>query len=571
MDKRLDLKPRLILVLLLGVAAFAAPAMATNLQVLRESVFKILTTSTEPIFSEPWKKSEPSNSNGTGFYIGDGRILTNAHVVAGATYIAVLRDGDSKPVPAYVHHIAHDADLALLEVKDKDIFKRLRPLSFGGVPRLRSAVAVIGFPTGGEQLSITEGIVSRVSYRRYVHHGSASHLLVQVDSAINPGNSGGPVVQGRMVVGVAFQSFTRAENTGYIIPTPVIERFLKDVEDGRYDGHPQDGLTTMDWAMLNPSAIAFHGLGPKDGGVKIAHVAPWSAMAAILKADDILMAIDSQPIGVDAKVDFQGERVDFRTIYDLKVHGEKVSWRVVRGDQTLQLHANVEKSKIHPQAELIYAKHPRYFVWGGLVFTALSRSFLRSYGERWYKDAPLLLRYLDVYATYDKDAEGRAELIVFAKRLPDAVNAFAGENINGVVDSVDGQRILDLPQLINSLEHGEKEYAKLTFIGSNEPLVLSRADVRRVNKSINRKYRVDMDRWLKGEEVDGALTLRDFNAPDEPDELLSATEEAPRPGAAGAPQTGGGLPSAVLEVAVDTGSSVATSTATATSTGESQR
>ena len=308
-------------------------ALANALDQLRHSVFKIHVTSRDPKFNSPWQKERPSSSGGTGFYIGDGRIMTNAHVVANATYLAVQRDGASEPTPAYVDFVGHDCDLAILKVKDENFFRGVRSMKFGQIPSLRSPVATIGFPTGGEQVSITEGVVSRVGFRRYVHDGAARHILIQVDSAINPGNSGGPVVQGRKVVGVAFQAFTQAENTGYIIPTPVVRRFLKDVEDGTYDGHPEHGVYTEEWTMMNPSNQNFHGLGPDDGGVKVVHVAEYAPTSGILKAGDILLAINGRPIGVDGKVTFKGERVDFRAVYDLALHGDIVNFTLMRNTE----------------------------------------------------------------------------------------------------------------------------------------------------------------------------------------------------------------------------------------------
>lgn len=480
-------------------------AHAANLKQLRASVFKILVTASAPDFGDPWRTDEPANSNGTGFYIGDGRILTNAHVVANATYIAVLRDGDAAPVPAYVRFVGHDCDLAVLELKDKSILSGLQPMAFGGLPKLRSQVATIGFPTGGEQVSITEGIVSRISYRRYVHHGNASHLLVQVDSAINPGNSGGPVVQGRLVVGVAFQSFTRAENTGYIIPVPVIARFLKDIEDGRYDGHPQDGLGTMEWALLNPSTAAFHGLQESDGGTKISAVADWASTAKRLQVGDIILTIDGRKVGVDGKVEFQDERVDFRTIYDLKQHGEVAVFEIVRDGNRQKVEVPITASAAHHEPELVYAKHPQYYVWAGLVFTRLSRSLLRTWGERWYREAPLLLRFFDIYASFESPTRNVSDLIVLLKRLPDPVNAYVTENMLGIVAEVDGEKIRTLPQLIDRVENGKSDFLTIKFIGSHEPIVLSRQVAAARNQEILTKYGVTPDRWLTGPEVDGAI------------------------------------------------------------------
>lgn len=96
-----------------------------------------------------------------------------------------------------------------------------------------------GYPIGGDTVSVTAGVVSRVEMMPY-SHGQAELLGVQVDSAINPGNSGGPAFNDqRQVVGVAFQGLapTEAEAIGYIIPWVVVSHFLDDVErHGRYTG-----------------------------------------------------------------------------------------------------------------------------------------------------------------------------------------------------------------------------------------------------------------------------------------------------------------------------------------------
>lgn len=499
-------RPLTISIVMLAILiVWSVAASAASLSSLRAAVFKINVTASDPNFSEPWKRLASSQSSGTGFYIGDGRIMTNAHVVANASFITVLRDGDEKPVPATVKFIAHDADLALLQVENPQLFDGIEPMRFGALPKLRSPVATIGFPTGGEQVSVTEGVVSRVSYRHYVHHGDARHILVQVDSAINPGNSGGPVVQGNYVIGVAFQSFTRAENTGYIIPSVVVNRFLKDIEDGIYDGHPEDGITTTEWTMTNPSTARFHGLPPGSGGVKVAHVAAWSSAASDLRPSDILLAVDGQTIGVDGKVSFQGERVDFRSLFDLKQIGDSIAFKVSRQGEVQTIRLRIAPAREHHRPAYLYAKHPRYFVWGGLVFTALSRSLLRTWGARWYRDAPLLLRFLDTYSTYEPRAESMSDIIVLMKRLPDAVNTYATGNIAGVVTTVDDLPINSLSQLVERLELGQGEYARIAFWGSHDPLVLSRLQVAKRNPAILKRYGVVPDRWLAGPEIDGAI------------------------------------------------------------------
>jgi S1-C subfamily serine protease len=107
---------------------------------------------------------------------------------------------------------------------------------------------------GGDTVSVTAGVVSRIEVTSYVH--SNMRLLgIQIDAAINSGNSGGPVYdQDGKLVGVAFQSYagSEMENVGWIIPTTVVAHFLRDYERNEaYTGFPQLGIT---WQRLESDA-----------------------------------------------------------------------------------------------------------------------------------------------------------------------------------------------------------------------------------------------------------------------------------------------------------------------------
>lgn len=67
---------------------------------------------------------------------------------------------------------------------------------------------------GGDNISVTKGVVSRVEPTQYVH-GATQLMAIQIDAAINPGNSGGPAIMGNSVAGVAFQNLSGAENIGW--------------------------------------------------------------------------------------------------------------------------------------------------------------------------------------------------------------------------------------------------------------------------------------------------------------------------------------------------------------------
>ena len=116
------------------------------------------------------------------------------------------RAGEAKKYTAEVEVVAHECDLAILKVSDDSFFSGVEPINIGSLAEIRDKVAVYGFPEGGDKLSITEGVVSRVENRRYTH-SKAELLACQIDAAINSGNSGGPVMKGDKLVGVAFSLY----------------------------------------------------------------------------------------------------------------------------------------------------------------------------------------------------------------------------------------------------------------------------------------------------------------------------------------------------------------------------
>jgi S1-C subfamily serine protease len=177
-------------------------------------VVRVYSTYQDPDYECPWQSVAPRGSTGSGVIVGPGQVLTGAHVVANATFVQVQKQDDVTKVVARVAVVSHDCDLALLQIEDPAFTAGVAPARIGDLPRLREAVQVVGYPIGGEEVSITEGVVSRIEVQRYEH--SQRHLLaVTVDAAINEGNSGGPVFARGKVVGIAFQALhhIEAENT----------------------------------------------------------------------------------------------------------------------------------------------------------------------------------------------------------------------------------------------------------------------------------------------------------------------------------------------------------------------
>ncbi|MCM8775112.1 MAG: trypsin-like peptidase domain-containing protein [Candidatus Omnitrophica bacterium] len=414
---------------------------------LRNSVIKIFVTTNPPDFIKPWQTKGSDFHTGSGCIIDGNRILTSAHVISDYTFIQVKKHSDPKKYTAKVEAVGHDCDLAILSVEDPEFFKGTQPIPLGETPSLKDSVTVIGYPVGGEQLSVTQGIVSRIEVTTY-SHSLKSLLSVQIDAAINPGNSGGPVVQDGTLVGVAFQGLEPGENIGYMVPPPVIRHFFKDLEDGKYDGFPVLGIISHN--TENPFLRQFYKINNRTGGVLVSQVAPGSPAGGVVKKEDVIMAVDGIPIAEDGTVSFrEDERVLFTYRIHLKQMGDPLTLTVVRDGNESAL-----TIKLMPFQELVppayFYQEPTYYVFGGFVFTILSNDLLKEEVITGMNDL-LNLHYYNMGPGRMRP-KGRKEIVLLLNVLPDEANIGYHNVMCQIVDRVNGKRIKSFQDLVLALQ-----------------------------------------------------------------------------------------------------------------------
>ncbi|XP_057474179.1 protease Do-like 2, chloroplastic [Actinidia eriantha] len=335
-----------------------------------KAVVKVYCTHTEPDFALPWKKQRPYGSTGSAFMIGDGKLLTNAHVVEHATQVKVKRRGDDIKYTAKVLAIGAECDIALLSVESKQFWKEAEPLQFGCLPRLQDAVTVVGYPLGGDTISVTKGIVSRIEVTSY---GSSELLSIQIDAALNPGNSGGPTFNDRgECIGVAFQAYRseETENIGYVIPTMVVSHFLEDYERNRkYSGFPCLGVLLQ--KLENPALQACLKV-PYNEGVLVRRIEPTSDACKVLKEGDVIVSFDGVKVGCEGTVPFRStERITFRYLISQKFAGDVAELGIIRAGAFMKVHT-VLNPPVYLVPHHIEGSQPSYLIVGGLVFTPLT-------------------------------------------------------------------------------------------------------------------------------------------------------------------------------------------------------
>ena len=453
------------------------------------SVVRIEVTDQEADYRSPWNAGHIAGGVGSGFVIiapgNRKRILTNAHVVSNARFITLTREHLSHPYRARVEFIAHDCDLALLTVDDLSFFDGSRALELGGVPRIESAVSVYGYPLGGERLSVTRGVVSKIDTDLYSHSAVDSHLVIQIDAAINPGNSGGPVLQSGKVVGVAFQGYSGdvAQNVGFMIPMPVISRFLKDLSKGSYTGYMDLSIAIR--PLLSPSARNALGMPPDDKGILVTDVHEGGSAAGFLRKGDILLSIDDHPIASNGRVELDGDSVEMTEVVERKFNGENISFGILREGKPLHVEFPLKGTWPFRMQGTAYDERPRYLLHGGLLFQPLNRNLITALG----------LGDLRLRRTFDDFVERhlyreRPEIVVLSRVLDDPVNKQCDGLHEGIVDTINGRKIRSLSDAASALE-APALFDVIILMGNGVPIVLKREDVMKANPRIMQNYGVN--------------------------------------------------------------------------------
>jgi len=445
-----------------------SPAVATPsatkapaLPAVENSVVKIFATVRRPDPYKPWTKASPADVTGSGVIIEGKRILTNAHVVGYASQVEVQASQSGDRVPAKVIALARGLDLAVLELEDPSFFDKRPPVQRAAVlPDVREAVFAYGYPVGGNSLSTTRGIVSRVEF---VGYGSfSSGLRIQIDAPINPGNSGGPVIAGDKMIGLAFSMAANAQNIGYVIPNEEIELFLKDVADGRYDGKP---LLHDSFQNLENTGLRQYLKIDKSVEGALVHRPYKNDASWPLKEGDIVTHVGEHPIDNQGMVKLGSNlRVRFQYRIQQLAKDGKVPMSIIRAGKPMK----VEVPTSGPRPLLIpdlNGGYPSYFVYGPVVFTRATSEFLSfmvasapAANAYAFNDSPLITRRGD-----SPDATREELVVISGPFFPHPLIRGYNNRFGSVVDTVNGVKIRSLAHLVSTLRDLKDEHVVFKF------------------------------------------------------------------------------------------------------------
>lgn len=274
----------------------AAFFIADTVERTMPAVVQVLATVEE---TTVFGQTTPGAQGSGVFFHEDGYLLTNDHVIAGATEVEVVLSNRQR-LPAEIIGTDRATDLAVLKVDPEEV-EDLVILRLGDVDRLRIGewLVAIGSPLGF-QGSVTVGVLSAKGRSLGTGDERLDNLL-QTDAVINPGNSGGPLLNlNGEVVGIntrvireSLSGGVSIDGMGFAISAdtaiPVSQHLI---EFGRVV-RPRMGITVQD---VTPTAVTERGLTVDEGALVISVAEDSPAKRTGLEVDDVIVQVDGVPI-----------------------------------------------------------------------------------------------------------------------------------------------------------------------------------------------------------------------------------------------------------------------------------
>ena len=303
------------------------------------SVVRVNSTNQDFDFFRPWSKKNPRVFHGLGAVISGNRVLVTAQLVANHNYVELERAESGRKTDARVTCVDYEANLALLEPTANDFLTGIPPLELTLDAAVGDRVNVLQLESN-DALVATPGPITTIEVAHYQLEGTAFLIYrLSLPLQYKEGSFTAPVIKDGKLAGILMRYDPRAQSVD-VLPAPVIAHFLKDVDDGTYNGFPRAG---MDYAPTrDPQLRHYAKLPTSGGGVYITDVVDHGPAAdAGLKAGDVVLEVDGHGIDQDGNYEepLYG-RISFVHLLSTKTFaGQKISVKISRDgeEKTLEM------------------------------------------------------------------------------------------------------------------------------------------------------------------------------------------------------------------------------------------
>lgn len=319
----------------------ATGSKMTVQEVTNKTKDSVVEIKTESVSADAWMQQYVTEGAGSGVVMtADGYIMTNNHVIDGASKITVTTS-DDKEYEAKLVGTDSITDIAVLKISAKN----LTPATYGNSDQLAvgDMAVAIGNPLGELGGTVSAGIISALD-RELAIDGKTMTLL-QTDASINPGNSGGGLFNGDgQLIGivVAKSSGSNVEGLGFAIPINKAADVAQQLMDKGYvSDQPSTGMSYSESNQGNGAAQFFGNSQDSQSqsssaAVYIQEVTGTNAKKAGFQSGDLVYAVDGTRI------------TSFNTLSSIVTShkvGDKLTYTIVRGNQTKEIKLTLEEKK----------------------------------------------------------------------------------------------------------------------------------------------------------------------------------------------------------------------------------
>jgi hypothetical protein len=477
---------------LLLLSALLAPLLHA---VERPPIMRVNVTSQGWDFLRPWGKRQPATKRAIGAVIaagGEARVLVTGDLVQNSTYLEFEVPEGGRKVPASVEFVDYEANLALLRADDAEFLK--------DVPRLPVGPSSIGQQLEVWQLEnngrvlVTTGNMTTAEYAPYPLEGSLLAYRMTVRMQSRDSSFTLPVINQGKLTGVLMSYDTQSSNAN-VIPAPIIEHFLKDAADGKYDGFPRAGYGFS--AMRDP-ALRRYAKVPDDvaGGVFVTEtLIDGPSEKGGLRKGDVILALDEFPIDRDGNYDdpAYGKVAAGHLLSTLHFVGETVTFHILRDGKkdTVPVKLGRKAPNEYVSDPYILDTPPRFYVVGGLILQELSRQYLREFatpGERGRRP-PDRLAYYDRYQN-ELFRNGPKKIVFLSRVLPTPATVGYEDLSALVVTKINGVTLQSLDDVPAALTKAANGIHTIDFKEDPTRIYLDATQADQIERLVQNQYRL---------------------------------------------------------------------------------
>jgi hypothetical protein len=460
----------------------AAPQQAREPVINTSSLLKVNVTYQSHNQRIPWQKESAGGRRGLGVVLDGNRILVTAQMVSDATYIEL--------------ELPYEANLALLApnspTREEAFFSTLRPMQLDTGARIGDTLVVWQTGRVGD-LIVTPVRMSKVMNQGYVVE-NASFIVYEAQGIIrSEANSFTLPVARNGKLAALLLRYDSKNQLATLLPAPIIEHFLKDVADGKYDGFPSLGIEFQ--ITLDEQFREYLGMKADQPGVYISGVTKGaSADKAGVKKGDIMLEINGAVI--DSRGDYQDPHYGALSVSHVvrgkAFVGDEVEMKVLRDGKELSLKGKLTRKQPEDYLVLPYQfdKGPKYLLQGGLLFQELTRPYLNSFGTE-QQGGPILRLNRIASNPEEYEKKGRKSVVFLSAVLPTS-STQGYERLSGqVINEVNGVAITQIKDLAEAFKKPQNGIHTVTLDQFPFIIYLDAVKVDQDNQQLmNGKFRI---------------------------------------------------------------------------------